>query len=85
MKKNDEEYNDLVDKYDQVKDRLEQCYEVLSAKNKSIPVEESQDIRNVARAFLKDVLFQAHQLLKSWTGEELDQESVRRHQERNGF
>ena len=65
MKKNDEEYNALVDKYDRVKDRLEQCYEVLNAKNKSIPAEESQDIRNVARAFLKDVLFRTFRLTNS--------------------
>ena len=64
-KKDDKEYNALVDKFDNCKERLDQCYEVLKSKNQAIPAEECGDIREAARAFLKDVLFRTNRLTSS--------------------
>ena len=64
-KKDDKEYNALVDKFDNCKERLDQCYEVLKSKNQAIPAEECGDIREAARTFLKDVLFRTNRLTSS--------------------
>ena len=64
-KKDDKEYNELVDKFDNCKERLDQCYEALKSKNLAIPAEECADIRDAARAYLKDVLFRTTRLTSS--------------------
>ncbi len=70
-KKDDKEYNELIDKYDNCKDRLDQCYEALKAKNLAIPAEECGDIRDAARAYLKDVVFRTHRLTSSSNSEQV--------------